>query len=1258
MTGGKVWGEVSDEYVTTFYNNVGRGPFLWINWPCTDNSKQHLIMGGYTTFLHPGVDPSKIVGIVLNPMQQSEPSKVAIFGNACYSWNIWETEDEANAAYDVSFACVDHNTVVPTAASEALKELSKHMINQNMDSRVTALQESVDLKDELTAFKTKLSAGTYTQAEIDSLVEEFTILKNAAITYRAEGNTAIAGQIVYWLDCWDDTTEAVISYLNALSAILSGAEDAVIWDHYANGQAAFESSTNHPLWYMDHYEYAEVGVQHIVPFMNALDQNLSEKVATIVDPNAQVATYITNRTDSPATGSVANVTDGNDGTSAIYKTPNAIVEGDYVGLTFNKVIDIQNIHIVLGAGKDHFDQGKLQYTMDGTTWQDLTLTGMENSFTGVQNVAQVVDVAEENLPENFQAKGIRFIATADNAADAWLEVCEVAVNVEETAALSLSAFEGNAPSYYSGSLSNMVDGDATTYGWYADYGSVGQYVGVDLGAVVKVGNVTFTQDSGDHFSNYTLQYSTDGTTYTDYGTYSDAVLNVDLAADGIEARYIRFYNNAATSCWIKIYEIAVAPAVETYVMTNDAALKSLNAEITADTAALLSTGTITLAPGSYIGFDLGRIKDLASIAVDEQGALTLQVSPNMVDWVTVAPGAVDQNARYVRLINETEADVTVTLNTFTVTSDEFEGPHLHETTMGINSSWGVSEDCRNNGAAFDGDVSTITEFGDLPQQGQYIIYDLGRERQISKLEIYCADSALNYIRDAEMQISNDLSDWTTVLTIGDGVQNTDDANVTCINSDAGYSQATSTYPNYVSIEGEVPAQAARYIRIYMTATNNNRAVVFNEIEINGGEYISVSNDPTFVSTATEVQGYVPQNMIDGDLTTSWKPDTTEAGSVIYTFSDDLTANRINIVQKSVSNARVFLYAEKDGERAWIDMGTLDQSLVKLECDNDLNLALKIEWDANAAPNITEIVRYSEGVEEPDPEPGCSHTSVEVTNENEIAATCTTDGSYVSVVTCKDCGEEVSRETVTVPAVGHNHENGTCTVCGDTLGVAYITATDTAYDSAAEALKAAEAGQTVYVLRDHVVTNVLVTPGITLDLNGRELTADYVVGFSDADIVDNAGGGKLITDQENVVLDEGNAAIPVYDGDGYLFTKAGFGIQQDTTWTDGFKINAVAYPVNMDVVKLLADGGADNNVQVMIVLTWDTAEGTGSQRFVFTDQVVSQVYSSHDGVTWTGYSKMFSMVVTGFENIDNLTAKIAVVSGTNAEYVSTNVVEIT
>ena len=288
----------------------------------------------------------------------------------------------------------------------------------------------------------------------------------------------------------------------------------------------------------------------------------------------------------------------------------------------------------------------------------------------------------------------------------------------------------------------------------------------------------------------------------------------------------------------------------------------------------------------------------------------------------------------------------------------------------------------------------------------------------------------------------------------------------------------------------------------------------------------------------------------------------------------------------------------------------------------------------------------------------THTPGTAVRENEVPATCTEAGSYDSVVCCAECGEEISRETVTVPATGHSNENGTCTVCGEHLGIARNTATDTIYDSVAAALKAAEAGQTVFLLTDCTESSVLVTPGITLDLNGHELTADYVVGFNGANIMDNAGGGKLFAAEKNVVLDEGNGMIPVYDGTGYLFTKAGFAIRQDTAYTDGFKIDAVAVPVNTDVVGLLKDGGADNNVQIVILLSWDTDQGTGSQRFVFTDDVVAQVYSSHNGTSWNGYSKMFSMVVTGFQSIENLTARIAVISGTNAQYVSSNTVDIT
>ena len=48
----------------------------------------------------------------------------------------------------------------------------------------------------------------------------------------------------------------------------------------------------------------------------------------------------------------------------------------------------------------------------------------------------------------------------------------------------------------------------------------------------------------------------------------------------------------------------------------------------------------------------------------------------------------------------------------------------------------------------------------------------------------------------------------------------------------------------------------------------------------------------------------------------------------------------------------------------------------------------------------------------------SHIPGETVIENEVEPTCTTDGGYDEVVYCDICGEELSREHITIPATGH------------------------------------------------------------------------------------------------------------------------------------------------------------------------------------------------------------------------------------------------
>ena len=162
--------------------------------------------------------------------------------------------------------------------------------------------------------------------------------------------------------------------------------------------------------------------------------------------------------------------------------------------------------------------------------------------------------------------------------------------------------------------------------------------------------------------------------------------------------------------------------------------------------------------------------------------------------------------------------------------------------------------------------------------------------------------------------------------------------------------------------------------------------------------------------------------------------------MVYTFSDNLGLNRINVVQRSVSGARVYLLAENEGERNWIDMGTLDKSLVTLVCNNELNLALKIEWDADSIPNITEIVRFHDD--------SCIHTNTEVLPGK--AATCTEAG-LTEGLKCADCNAILVAQEI-IPALGHEYTPvvtaPTCTksgyttytcVCGDSYVADYVPA---------------------------------------------------------------------------------------------------------------------------------------------------------------------------------------------------------------------------
>ncbi|WP_288876386.1 beta-N-acetylglucosaminidase domain-containing protein [uncultured Allobaculum sp.] len=962
-TGGRVWGEVGPSFNNRFYSNMGRPAFMWINWPCSDNTKDSLIMGAALTFLKPNTNPETVNGIVLNPMQQSEPSKEAIFTNADYAWNIWTSEEKYDSVWHDSFNYIDHGDSTDTIGSAAYRELSKHM----QYSRAVNTEESVEIKDAMSALGNKLAAGDATVVDdVKALRPEFEKLHQAALDYREyTGNERTLGQITYWIDAWEDTTDAILGYFDTIDKLESGAPLSEIWDSFSAAQAARDQSETHKLWYIDHWEYAKAGTKYVTPFMNRLDTLLSDQILPLVDPSADRVHIITNRIDTP-TGSMANATDGNPNTEIIYKTPSKVEPGDYIGVMRTTPIDVDSVSILLGQSgnlNDTFPSAKLQYTQDGVNWIDIgeetsSTTDMSQTGLGLKNVL-----------------GMRVLCTGSNP-NIWLGVRDFVLNPEaggdsgETGEGSFSLPAGNG-AYQTNTKEKAYDGDASTYLWTNQKAAVGDTFTWTYGEEVRARNVHIIMGNGssaDKWTSFVLETSVDGTNWTEHKTFTSTPKGADeynFDLQNASVKYVRLRNLEAVENWVQLSEFTVEteagdPYNASHLMTNT----DIEAGVffTAAESKLKAEGSITLQPGEYLGMDLERIVEMESIDPGTDAAgLSVQTSRNDYEWQ--AFDAKDPIGRYVRLINNTDQPVTFTIDdVMTVTCKTEAVIKLDSSTMGKDDEYGY-QDTRNNGAAFDGDVDTTTLFADYPKAGQNIIYDLGQLRPVSKVTIYTQDSATNYLTDFKVSVSADKGNWTEVFTISDGQPDTNELTVNAVNSELF--TASSTYPNKVMASGEITSTNARYVKIEFTADNDVRFAGFNEIEINDGAYVPVYN-AAFRTDSAQREDYIPANLVDGSLATAWTPDTDAAGFIEYDYSEGLEKNHFNVITKGdASKAAFSVLGVKDGEKKWYDLGTLDHSLSQFAVDIDKVLTVKISWPEGTQPVVSEIIAYKASLEEID-----------------------------------------------------------------------------------------------------------------------------------------------------------------------------------------------------------------------------------------------------------------------------------------------------
>ena len=301
----------------------------------------------------------------------------------------------------------------------------------------------------------------------------------------------------------------------------------------------------------------------------------------------------------------------------------------------------------------------------------------------------------------------------------------------------------------------------------------------------------------------------------------------------------------------------------------------------------------------------------------------------------------------------------------------------------------------------------------------------------------------------------------------------------------------------------------------------------------GTDAESASNCTAFASTGITLNGTtmsnVPNDYIitltaNGSYYTVKSAGTgcyygMNSGSYLYAYSS-LNSTYCNWTPAINTSGLVQLKNAANGQYPYFSWSSSNNYFWSGSTNNANVLKLYQETSSSATYYWTDPVAHQ-------------HSPAAAVVENNVAPSCTEAGSYDEVVYCSDCGEELSRTTVTVAALGHdfNDETGVCQRCG------------------------AAAFVTTFVCDEGCSVTVYRTQDMTA--NGTANAATAFARASDTGLIDISGNGQV---NFVVNVESGYELVDVSAEGGYKNLKG----PADTGVENGYRLTKVTGPVTLTV----------------------------------------------------------------------------------------------
>lgn len=345
-TGDVVCSDLTPETMEWINSRIKRPAYYWWNYPVQDYVR-NFILQGPAYGLDTSLTKDDVCGVISNPMEHGEASKLALYGVADYAWNIANYNPIDNWERGL-------NELAPEA-KDAYRTFAIHSCDTGNGYR----------RDESWETKT-FRIANWNDAAAQALKAEFEKIEKVP-TEMEQGceNKALLQELRPWLVEFGKLGTRGKHAIELGQIFRSGKSDADFWSKYIQNLMSKEDRKN--------YEAHKSGTLKLQPFYeNAMDDMSHEFLKKLLGTTPKDYKGIGSFGNS---GTILTKLMLDNDTTTFYTSGIGQKDGDWIGVDLRDVRDVTEVSILQGRNSvddvDYFDHAILECSADGKTWTPL-----------------------------------------------------------------------------------------------------------------------------------------------------------------------------------------------------------------------------------------------------------------------------------------------------------------------------------------------------------------------------------------------------------------------------------------------------------------------------------------------------------------------------------------------------------------------------------------------------------------------------------------------------------------------------------------------------------------------------------------------------------------------------------------------------------------------------------------------------------------------------------------------------------------------